>query len=166
LLIKQVRFLLRLGVISYMDITTGLLVEVSLLVIYFSIGVIIIVLGYLFLFKGKSLEEKKASSIIKKIEKLKKSNSFNENNSKVLSKNSLKDSSSKKIDFDKTESSLKNLLIKKFKPKIESQLGSKVNILEFNLVGDKFTALILITDIKILLSIDSSGKIIDYKKVK
>ncbi|HPM85849.1 MAG: hypothetical protein PHY04_02820 [Candidatus ainarchaeum sp.] len=149
-----------------MDITTGLLVEVSLLVIYFSIGVIIIVLGYLFLFKGKSLEEKKASSIIKKIEKLKKSNSFNENNSKVLSKNSLKDSSSKKIDFDKTESSLKNLLIKKFKPKIESQLGSKVNILEFNLVGDKFTALILITDIKILLSIDSSGKIIDYKKVK
>jgi hypothetical protein len=149
-----------------MDITTGLLVEVSLLVIYFSIGVIIIVLGYLFLFKGKSLEEKKASSIIKKIEKLKKSNSFNENNSKVLSKNSLKDSSSKKIDFDKTESSLKNLLIKKFKTKIESQLGSKVNILEFNLVGDKFTALILITDIKILLSIDSSGKIIDYKKVK
>lgn len=149
-----------------MDITTGLLVEVSLLVIYFSIGVIIIVLGYLFLFKGKSLEEKKASSIIKKIEKLKKSNSFNENNSKVLSKNSLKDSSSKKIDFDKTESSLKNLLMKKFKPKIESQLGSKVNILEFNLVGDKFTALILITDIKILLSIDSSGKIIDYKKVK
>ncbi|MGI6589053.1 MAG: hypothetical protein ACOX1V_00095 [Candidatus Iainarchaeum sp.] len=148
-----------------MDITTGLLVEVSLLVIYFSIGVIILVLAYLFLFKGKSAEEKKAASIIKKMDALKKSNSVSEK--EIISKEEVKKDVSKKIDFDKTESSLKNLLMKKFKPKIESQLGSKeINILEFNSVGDKFTALILITDVKILLSLDSSGKIIDYKKVK
>lgn len=154
-----------------MQITTNFLVELSLIIIYFSISVIFLVLIYLFILKGKSIEEKKASSIIKKIEKLKKASSSKESSSKKDS-SSLKNnvssskSSSKSIDFDKTESSLKNLLVKKFKPKIESQLGSKINILEFNSKGDKLTALILISDVKILLSLDSSGKIIDYKKVK
>ncbi len=88
------------------------------------------------------------------------------NSSSSKGKNESIKSPSKEIDFDKTQSSLKTLLIKKFKPKIESQLGSKVNIIEFNSAESKLTALIEIADVKILLSLDSSGKIIDYKKVK
>lgn len=144
-----------------MEITTEFLVEISLSIITFSIIVIIGALAFLFLSNGKTEEEKKAGSILKKIEQLRKSNISKENTiSPTQAMNS------QKIDFEKTDSSLKGLLIKKFKPKIESQLGSKVNILEFNSVNGKLTALIDLSDIKILLSLDSSGKIIDYKKVK
>jgi hypothetical protein len=144
-----------------MDITTDFLIQVSISVLTFSIGVIILSLIYLLLSNKKTDEEKKATNILKKVELLKKTNS-----SSPKEKNESIKSSSKGIDFDKTQSSLKTLLIKKFKPKIESQLGSKVNIIEFNSSESKLTALIEIADVKILLSLDSSGKIIDYKKVK
>jgi len=144
-----------------MDITTDFLVQVSVSVLIFAIGVIILSLIYLLLSNKKTDEEKKATNILKKVELLKKTNSSSPNE-----KNESVKSSSKEIDFDKTQSSLKTLLIKKFKPKIESQLGSKVNIIEFNSAESKLTALIEIADVKILLSLDSSGKIIDYKKVK
>lgn len=141
-----------------MEITTEFLVQISLMVISFSIIVIFAALAFLFFSNNKTEEEKKASSILKKVEQLKKSNSSKEKEVTVPVKD--------KIDFEKTDSSLKGLLVKKFKPKIESQLGSKVNILEFNSTNGKLTALIDISEVKILLSLDSSGKIIDYKKVK
>ena len=143
-----------------MEITTDFLVQVSIGVLTFAIVVIIGSLAFLFFSDKKTEEEKKASSIFKKIEKLKKAKPSHkpETHSVV--------STSKEIDFDKTQSSLKNLLVKKFKPKIESQLGSKINIIEFNSNDNKLTALIEISDVKILLSLDSTGKIIDYKKVK
>jgi hypothetical protein len=145
-----------------MEITTQFLVEISLAVLSFAIIVILASLAYLFLSNKKTIEEKKASSILKKIEQLKKGNLVSTQNNKV---GSTKSASVKGIDFNKTDSSLKGLLVKKFKPKIESQLGSKVNIVEFNSTDNKLTALIQIADVKILLSLDSSGKIIDYKKV-
>ena len=144
-----------------MDITTDFLIQISISVLTFSIGVIILSLIYLLLSNKKTDEEKKATNILKKVELLKKTNS-----SSSKGKNESIKSPSKEIDFDKTQSSLKTLLNKKFKPKIESQLGSKVNIIEFNSSESKLTALIEIADVRILLSLDSSGKIIDYKKVK
>ena len=145
-----------------MEITTDFLVQISLSVLSFAIIVILASLAYLFLSNKKTLEEKKASNIFKKIEQLKKGNLVLAQTNK---NDSTKSVSSKGIDFNKTDSSLKSLLVKKFKPKIESQLGSKVNIVEFNSSDNKLTALIQIADVKILLSLDSSGKIIDYKKV-
>ncbi len=144
-----------------MEITTDFLVQVSLMVIGFAMVAIIACLAFLFFSNKKTEEEKKASSIFNKIEQLKKSNSVFSKEKAELTKSTIKG-----IDFEKTDSSLKTLLVKKFKPKIESQLGSKVNILEFNSNNSKLTALIEIAQVKILLSLDSSGKIIDYKKIK
>jgi hypothetical protein len=158
---KKVFILLRPSIC--MEITTQFLVQISLAVLSFAIVVILASLAYLFLSNKKTIEEKKATNILNKIEQLKKVNFVSAKNSKA---DSTKSASIKGIDFDKTDSSLKGLLIKKFKPKIESQLGSKVNILEFNSIDNKLTALIQIVDVKILLSLDSSGKIIDYKKVE
>jgi hypothetical protein len=39
-------------------------------------------------------------------------------------------------------------------------------VLDFNAKDENFLALIDISGVKILLTLDSSGKIIDYKKVK
>jgi len=146
-----------------MEITTDFLVQVSMSIISFSIIVIIGCLIFLLFSSKKTVEEKKATNIFKKIEQLKKVNSGSVQKEKVEVS---KPSPSKDIDFEKTQSSLKGLLIKKFKPKIESQLGSKVNILEFNSNDNKLTVLIEIAQVKILLSLDSSGKIIDYKKIR
>ena len=146
-----------------MEITTDFLVQVSIVILTFAIIVILFTLAYLFFSNKKTAEERKAGSILKKVEELKKVNSSLAGEEKTKT---IKLGSVEEIDFDKTDSSLKGLLIKKFKPKIESQLGSKVNILEFNSIDNKLTALIEIADVKILLSLDSSGKIIDYKKVK
>jgi hypothetical protein len=146
-----------------MEITTDFLVQISIIIISFSVIVIMGVLAFLFFSNKKTAEEKKASSILNKIEQLKKSNGSPKDSANQIKINK---SDSSKIDFEKTDSSLKNLLIKKFKPKIESQLGSKVNIIEFNSADSKLTALIDIADVKIVLSLDSSGKIIDYKKMK
>jgi hypothetical protein len=70
------------------------------------------------------------------------------------------------LQISKGEVSLKNLLIKKFKPKIESQLGTKIEVIDFNAKGNSFLALVDISDVRVILSLDSAGKIIDYKKVK
>lgn len=145
-----------------MEITTQFLVQISLIVLSFATVVILASLAYLFFSNRKTLEEKKASSILKKIEQLKKGNLVLPQANKSDFSKSV---SGKGIDFNKTDSSLRSLLVKKFKPKIESQLGSKVNIVEFNSSGSELTALIQIADVRILLSLDSSGKIIDYKKV-
>ncbi|MEK6958794.1 MAG: hypothetical protein AABW59_01985 [archaeon] len=69
------------------------------------------------------------------------------------------------------EITLKQLLIGKFKPVIEKQLKSKVEIKDFNAKGDNFLALIEVvgakkSKIKLLLVLDSSGKILDFKRVK
>jgi len=146
--------------IIVMEITTDFLVQVSINVLIFAIVVIIGSLVYLFFSNKKTEEEKKALSIFKKIEQLKKAKHSHKTETHSI------ESTSKEMDFDKTQSSLKTLLVKKFKPKIESQLGSKINIIEFDSSNNKLTALIEISDVRILLSLDSSGKIIDYKKVK
>jgi len=60
--------------------------------------------------------------------------------------------------------SLKEHLSEKFKPKIEKQLKTKIKLLDFNGKGDQFNALIEVGGVKVLLILDASGKIIDYKK--
>ncbi len=71
-----------------------------------------------------------------------------------------------KLEIKKEEFSLKKLLIDKFKPVIEKQLKTKVVIKDFNAKENNFLVLVEISGKKLLLVLDSSGKIIDYKKVK
>lgn len=77
-----------------------------------------------------------------------------------------KKESQPKLVIKKEEFSLKKLLIDKFKPVIEKQLKTKVVIKDFNAKGNNFLALIEVSNKKLLLVLDSSGNIIDYKKVK
>jgi hypothetical protein len=116
---------------------------------------IIVFLGFVFWKSRKSVEEKHADSLLSVVDRIR------------LSK---PDVSSPVVlegfEIKKNESTLKELLIKKFKPKIELQLSSKVVVLDFNAKENNFLALVEISGVRVLLSLDSSGKIIDYKKVK
>jgi len=116
-----------------------------------AISIIVIVISLVVLFILKSKEEKKASEILLRLSALR-------DNKVVLSKPTLA--------IKKDELSLKKLLIDKFKPVIEKQLKTSVDILDFNAKGETFLVLIMAAGAKLLLVLDSSGKIVDYKKVK
>ena len=135
-------------------ISTGLIVSVSLWLIVISLIVIIISVLIIFL-KKKSREEAQAVKILARLAALKEGRVANVNVG-----------TAPKLEIKKEESSLKAMLIKKFKPKIESQLSAKVTMLDFNAKENNFLALVEISGVKLLLTLDSSGKIIDYKKVK
>jgi thioredoxin-related protein len=130
------------------ELTTELLVNFSLILIAISILIIIV---SLFIISRKSQEEKSISEVISLLKNIKKEDN-------VVQKN---------IEFSihSGEVSLKDRLKKKFQPKIESQLKTKVEMLDFNAQDKNFLALISISGLKILLTLDSSGKIIDYKKI-
>jgi hypothetical protein len=170
------------GIIS-MSLTNTQLIELSLIII--SIAFILIIAGLIILFiaskKGK--EEETASAIIRKInqkrvgKKSKKLFSIpkinlvkskekvkeeNKTSSKVEDK---LDKAGKKLEIKKDEVSLKQLLIAKFKPKIEKQLKTKIKIDDFNASKDEFVAKVEVQGHKLELKLDSSGKIIDYKNL-
>ncbi len=64
--------------------------------------------------------------------------------------------------------SIKEMLVKKFKPKIESQIGSKVEVIDFKAADSSknFVAHVEISGVKLSVVLDDSGKIIDYRKEK
>ncbi|MFA5931286.1 MAG: hypothetical protein WC821_03160 [archaeon] len=135
-------------------LTTELLVQISLVLISLSV-IVILVSAFLILNKRKTVEEQHAQKILDSLQALKEGKTLN------------KEAKSEPVlAIKKEEHSLKSMLIKKFKPKIESQLSTKVNVLDFNAKEENFLVLIEISGVKLLLTLDSSGKIIDYKKVK
>jgi len=136
-------------------LTTGLIVQLSLTLIAVSLIVIIVSLVVIFLNRKKTIEEKHAEKILHNLELLKQGVRL-EKPSKPMPE----------LEIKKGETSLKALLVKKFKSKIEQQLSAKVNVLDFNAKENNFLALIEISGVKLLLTLDASGKIIDYKKVK
>ncbi|HNV01059.1 MAG TPA: hypothetical protein PKK60_01370 [archaeon] len=123
------------------------IIEVSLFIIFLSIAIIFVCLIILFF---KNSEEKKAAQVIKHLSDLRVG--------KVVKKEQ------PILEIKKSEISLKKMLVDKFKPIIEKQLKSKVNIVDFNGKEDSFLALVEVSGVKLLLVLDSSGKIIDYKK--
>jgi hypothetical protein len=128
-------------------ITTDLLINFSVILIILAV----IVIGVsLFIFYRKTNEEKFASEILVRLKDM-------EHKGVVQSNVSL--------EIQPHETSLKDRLKKKFQPKIESQLNTKVNITDFNAKGQDFLSLVDVSGIRILLTLDSSGKIIDYKKI-
>lgn len=129
-------------------ITTVFLVDFSLMLIVLSLIIIIV---SLFIISRKTAEEESASEILKKLKDIKQGKTTT---SKVG------------LTIQPHETSLKDRLKKKFQSKIESQLKTKIEITDFNAKGDDFLALVNVSGVKILLTLDSSGKIIDYKKIK
>jgi len=126
------------------------------------ISALVIIVGVFLIFLKKSAEEKHADKVVAALKLLKEGKRLD--SAKEVS------APEKKVvpalEIKKEENSLKQLLIKKFKPKVEQQLGSKIEVLDFNAKENNFLLLAVISGVKILLTLDASGKIIDYKKVK
>jgi len=108
----------------------------------------------------KSREEAVAKSVLKNV--------------KLIAKGKLKPETKKEEKHEEkeiktkeaktTDISMKEHLSKKFKPKIEKQLKTKIDLIDFTGKGKEFHALVEVGGVKVLLVLDSSGKIIDYKK--
>jgi len=126
--------------------------------------VIIIAISILvnIVFTKKSKEEAVATTVLKNVKLIEKG--------KLVPKTKEDKKKEEKIvatekTVAKTEGvTLKEHLSQKFQPKIEKQLKTKVKLLDFSGEGNKFKALIEVGGVKVLLILDSSGKIIDYKK--
>ena len=137
--------------ILFAGFSTEQMVQLSLLVIEVSFVLIVIAIIAYFLINRKTAEERHASGILKKLELMKSGEYVPEPQKKPS------------LEIKPEEFSLKQMLVKKFQPKIESQLQSKVVVKDFNAKGDNFLALVEISGVKLLLTLDSNGKIIDYK---
>lgn len=132
-----------------MDFLNLDLVSISVIIIIISVLIIVVCLVIIYL---KNSDEKKASQVLTHLNSLR--------SEKVIKKEQ------PSLEIKKGELSLKKLLINKFKPIIEKQLKTKVNIVDFNAKEENFLALVEVSGTKLLLVLDSSGKIIDYKKSK
>jgi hypothetical protein len=149
------------------------LVDLSFLIIGLALILIIISAIILFLVNKKSNEEKTAAKILKNISlmrkgKLKLKKDSKENVVPVKEKKVVitkKEKTSEKMEIKPTEISLKQLLIKKFKPKIEKQLRTKIKVIDFNAKKNNFVTKINVQGHDLELELDSSGKIIDYKNL-
>ena len=130
-------------------LTTDLLVNLSILLIVIAL---VVIAGSAYILSKKTKEEESAAEILKRLRDIKSGKPV------VQSKIALT--------IKPNETSLKDMLKKKFQPKIESQLKTKIHVIDFNAKDENFLALVDISGVKILLTLDSSGKIIDYKKIK
>jgi hypothetical protein len=150
------------------NLTSGDFVDLAFVIIGVALILIIISLVILFIINKKSREEKVALNILKNISKIK------SGKIKITPKEEIKFEEIKQtqksekegpLEIKKTEVSLKQLLVKKFQPKIENQLHTKIEILDFNAKKNNFVAKINVQGHDLELELDSSGKIVDYKNL-
>jgi len=134
-------------------ISEELAFELTIALLGLIILLVIIIIAIFLWNLRKSPEEKHAEAIAKKVLFL------HENPTEVKAVE-------KKLQIKRSEGTLKALLSKKLKPKIESQLGSKIEILDINAKENIFLVLADIAGAKLLLKLDSSGKILDYERAK
>jgi len=151
------------------SLTSSNLVDLAFVIIGIALILIVISLAILFVINKKSREEKAALNILKNISKIRsgkvKVNVAKEETKVEEVKKSQKNESGEPLEIKKTEVSLKQLLIKKFQPKIENQLHTKIEILDFNAKKNNFVAKINVQGHSLELELDSSGKIVDYKNL-
>lgn len=146
--------------INFFELTNQEIFIFSIQIIILAIIIFVLTIIFFFILNRKSIEQQKAINLLKKVEDIRKKGSIINNSSKEKIKTELIKENSNKDE----KISLKNILIKKFGPKIESQLQTKVEIVNLVSKGDNFEVLVNIGETKLTLIIDNSGKIIDYKK--
>ncbi len=147
--------------ISWFGLDNEFYVQLAMLLLLLSIIIIILSLFVLFLRNKKTAEQKNASKIVSVISSLKKGKL-----KKSAAKDMAKQIEKSGKEAEKKGTTLKEVLIKKFQPKIESQLKKSIIILDFKAEGKKFVAMIELQGSKLELVLDSAGKIVDYKKLK
>jgi hypothetical protein len=109
------------------------------------------------LFKNrKNEEEKHVENVLSKVEMIKSGKTFEKKEARPAG------------GLSSSDVSIKEMLVKKFKPKLESQIGSKVNVIDLKAADNSknFVAHVEISGVKLSIVLDASGKIIDYKKEK
>jgi type II secretory pathway pseudopilin PulG len=150
------------------NISRELLIDFSMVIIIIAITIFLISIILLLAFSRKSSEEKVALQIISNMKNLKdgKKQFETTNDSGVeKTKTSEFETTKKPSVIKETEVNLKQLLIKKFKPIIEKQLKSNITINDFKASNEKFFVKITVQGNNLELVLDSSGKIIDYKRI-
>lgn len=128
----------------------------SVAVIAFSF-VLIAAAAVIYLFRNrKSEDEKHVESVLNKVALIKSGKAF-ESPEKIVGGES-----------PVSDVSIKEMLVKKFKPKLEAQVGSAVNVIDLKAAENSknFVAHVEISGVKLAIVLDTSGKIIDYKKEK
>jgi hypothetical protein len=144
-------------------INNSQLIDISFLIVLLAIIIFIITIIIRLIIFKKSKEELIAQKIIKKVLTLDlpstKKNIEKENKK-------IKSQANSKMEIKENELTLKEMLIKKFKPKIEEQLHTDVTIIDFNAKKESFFTTINVQGHKLKLILDSSGKIIDYENLE
>jgi len=136
--------------------------QVSLILIIITVIIIVIAIIVNLIITKKSKEEAVANVVLKNVKLIEQG--------KIVPKTKVEEAKEEKVvsgekSVAKTQGvSLKEHLSQKFQPKIEKQLKTKVKLIDFDGKGNQFQALIEVGGVKVLLILDSSGKIIDYKK--
>ncbi len=157
--------------INFSTLTNEEIAIFSIQIILIAIVLFAVALILLFIFNRKTKEEREAINLLKRVEFLRNKNAkgISTFQNVVENNNSKKEevvNNKKQSAFVETKKtiSLKEILIKKFKPKIQDQLQTEVNILDFKSKENNFEVLVEISGTNLLLVLDNSGKIIDYKR--
>jgi len=168
-------------------LSTDVVVQASVAIVVLAVIIIILALVIFFIRNKKSPEERAARAVLKRLElakkgKLKKAPPQKSWASPAEQQPTLASSPQTPFSSSETTSpappvsqassssepsgfSLKQMLIEKFKPSIEKQLKTSVEVLNLSASGENFFAQVEIAGTKLLLTLDPAGKIIDYKKV-
>jgi len=148
----------------------------SLSIILIIIAVIVIAISIIvnIIFTKKSKEEAVAVAVLKNVDliakgKLVPKSKAEEKKEGIKEGKEEEKKEEKIVAVEKTTAkndgiTLKEHLSQKFQPLIEKQLKTKIKLLDFSGKGNQFQALVEVGGVKVLLILDSSGKIIDYKK--
>jgi FtsZ-interacting cell division protein ZipA len=136
--------------------------QLSVIIIIIAVIIIAVSIIVNIFVTRKSREEAVAKGVLKNVKLIQKGKLKPKTNEEVKKEEKIVKNESKKAKNEGV--SMKEHLSKKFKPKIEKQLKTKINLLDFTPKGKDFNALIEVGGVKVLLVLDPSGKIIDYKK--
>ncbi len=131
------------------SLTKNQLTDISIIILTIAIIFFVLSIIILIIFARKTREEKIAKKIISEV------HLFESGEKKIVKKSNLKEN----------DLNLKQLLVKKFQPVIEKQLKTSVIVEDFGSKNDKFVAKINVQNHKLELVLDSSGQIIDYKRL-
>ena len=148
------------------NITNQVFVDLGIIILIIAGILILISIIIIVVANKRSKEEKIASKLLKTVKKMR-DGKFKPKviKEKKVIKNGKQVIKKEKPIIKKDELTLKQMLIKKFKPLIEKQLHSKVEFVDFKANKEKFMAKIKVQDHMLELTMDSSGKILDYKNL-
>ena len=143
-------------------------VQLSLLIIIVAVIIIAASLIVYVLASRKSREEQTAKHVLKKVQLMRegKFKAKPELTEKKQEKEEKKEAQELSKSNSKASVPLKQIIIQKFQPIVEKQLQTKVEFHNLIASGDNFNAEVSVGGVKLLLVLDSGGKIIDYKRKK